>query len=119
MTPQPYEPGIGFSNTGVLKGGVEEKTVPQSSAALRQKAEAMRLLRNPHAPVRSAGTTPNRPIRAKKNLVCLHGTCQALDVRADGLWVQVRDTDAQEAWAPIARILSPELRREWARNGFG
>lgn len=94
--------------------------MPQSSAALRHKAEALRVLRNPQAtaPARSSGT-PTRPVWAKTPFSCQHGTCVALDLRADGLWVQVRTADAQEAWAPVVRILSPELRREWARKGFG
>lgn len=92
--------------------------MPQSSVALRQKAEALRLLRNPHATARSVDTLA-RPVWAKKPLTCPHGTCMALELRADGLWVRVRDSKAQEAWAPVARILSPEQRRDWGRTGFG
>lgn len=91
--------------------------MPQSSAALRQKAEALRLLRDPQAPVRVTG--PSRPVWAKTPLACQHGTCLALDVRVDGLWVLVRTPDAQEAWAPIRRILPFDRRKDWSRRGFG
>lgn len=96
--------------------------MPQSTAALRQRAETLRLLRNPSAtPSRQpvGQGTPNRPVWARTPWVCPHGTCLALEVREGALWVKVRDTSDNEAWAPIARILSPEQRREWARRGFG
>ena len=94
--------------------------MPQSSAALRQKATALRLLRNPQASQAcSTPATPARPVWAKQARACTQGACLALEVRAGALWVLVRDTAGQEAWAPVGRILTNEARREWARVGFG
>lgn len=97
--------------------------MPVSSAALRQKADALRLLRNPTAkavaPNPKAPAVPGRPVWARAPFTCHHGTCLALELRAGALWVRVRDAAGQEAWAPIARILSPDQRRSWARTGFG
>ena len=96
--------------------------MPQSTAALRQKAEALRLLRSPTtAPLRASAKpgTPARPVWARTPRVCSHGTCLALEVREGALWVKVRDTAGQEGWAPIARILTADDRRAWAREGFG
>jgi hypothetical protein len=96
--------------------------MPQSTAALRQKAEALRMLRTPHAIPASAPAAvgvPRRSVWARKALPCQHGTCLALEVRPGALWVLVRDASGQEAWAPIARILTPDQRRTWARGGFG
>lgn len=95
--------------------------MPQSTAALRQKAETLRLLRNPDARVAAGpakGTTPTRSMWARNPLACRHGTCLALQLRDAALWILVRDAQAQEAWAPIARILNPEERRGWAKTGF-
>ena len=92
--------------------------MPQSSAALRHKAEALRLLRNPHNTPAARGTT-TRPVWAKKPLSCMHGICLALDVRSDGLWVLVRDNAGVEGYAPAVRVLSVDQRRDWARRGFG
>ena len=91
--------------------------MPQSSAASRLKAEALRFLRNPHAPVVTAGSL-HRPVWAKRAFACKHGACVALDVHGDTLRVCVRTAEG-EAWAPVARILSPDERRAWAREGFG
>ena len=93
--------------------------MPQSSAALRQKAEALRLLRNPHNTPAARGPSTARPVWAKKPLSCMHGTCLALDVRSDGRWVLVRDTAGVEGYAPAVRVLSVDQRRDWARRGFG
>lgn len=98
--------------------------MPQSTAALRQRAEALRLLRNPTLKPGKPGLkpvpgVPVRPVWAQTPLPCSHGTCLALEVRAGALWVRVRDLAGGEAWAPIARILAPEQRRTWARSGFG
>lgn len=71
--------------------------MPQSTAALRQRDTLLRLLRAPSAAL------PR----------------QALELREGALWVLVRDHAGQEAWAPVARVLSPEQRRAWARGGFG
>jgi len=100
--------------------------MPVSTASLRLKAEALRVLRSMSH--RDSGTVrstalpsfgSDRPIRAKMPHVCKHGTCLALSVRQATLWVLVRNADQQEAWAPVARILSPEGARAWAREGFG
>lgn len=96
--------------------------MPQSTAALRQKAEALRLLRSPNAkvPVRDlkAPAAPVRTIWARQPFSCHHGQCLALELRTSGLWVKVRDSAGQEGWGPIARILAPGQRRDWARTGF-
>lgn len=91
--------------------------MPQSSAALRAKAQLLRGLRHPQASLPVEGTT--RPLWAKKSWACAHGTCLALDVRAGALWVQVRDTQGEEAWVRIERVLDTESRRRWAQEGFG
>lgn len=95
--------------------------MPQSSTALRHKAEALRLLRHSSAaPVKDTGRgVPLRPVWAREPWPCAHGTCLALEVRGGALWVHVRDAAGQTGWAPIARVLSPEARRTWARRGFG
>lgn len=93
--------------------------MPQSSAALRSRATALRLLRNPHTAVNAAPQAASRPIWARQALACQHGACKALEVRGSALWVLVQDASGQEAWAPIARILTPEQRRGWASGGFG
>lgn len=96
--------------------------MPQSSAALRQKADTLRLLRNPHARLTTAPTAGRnlaRPVRAKRPLVCQHGLCLALEIRQGGLWVLVQPTTGEAGWAPIERILAPGQRRDWAREGFG
>lgn len=96
--------------------------MPQSTAALRQRDTLLRLLRAPSAalPRQVAGKASglSRPTRARTPFVCAHGTCQALELREGALWVLVRDHASQEAWAPVARVLSPEQRRAWARGGF-
>ena len=95
--------------------------MPQSSAAIRHKAEALRLLRHPDARAAtpaSQGNTPQRPVWARKPFVCHHGTCLALEVRGAAVWVKVRDAQGEEAWAPASRVLAPEQRRAWARTGF-
>ena len=96
--------------------------MPQSTAALRQKAEALRLLRSPQATAAGLNgqkAAPARTVWAKQPHLCQHGTCLALEVRSGALWVRVRDTAGQEAWAPVARVLAPEQRRTWAKVGFG
>jgi hypothetical protein len=97
--------------------------MPQSTAALRQKAEALRALRSPQQPAKAATAAApgamTRPVRARNPLSCAHGTCLALELRASALWVLVRDSAGQEAWAPIGRILNFGQRRDWAREGFG
>lgn len=96
--------------------------MPQSSAALRQKAEALRVLRNPNAQVGQPFVglrAPARPVWARVPFVCQHGVCLALELRQDGLWVKVQDQATVEAWAPVGRVLSFDQRREWARRGFG
>ena len=96
--------------------------MPQSSAALRQKADTLRLLRNPYArlpPAPAAGAHLARPVRAKRPFTCQHGQCLALEIRKDHLWVQVQPAAGEAGWAPIERILSPGQRRDWARDGFG
>ena len=93
--------------------------MPQSSAALRLKSEALRLLRAPNARPSTAGTpTPPRTVWARTPCVCFNGSCLALQVRDTGLWVLVRDAQG-EAWAPVARVLDPDKRRVWAKGGFG
>lgn len=95
--------------------------MPQSSAALRQKAQALRLLKNLDASLSAkerAGLAP-RLVWARVPFSSKHGSCVALDLRNDGLWVRVKDAHGVEASAPVARILNPEQRREWARRGFG
>lgn len=92
--------------------------MPQSTAALRQKAEALRVLRNPQNACSTKAAQPARPVWAKKPHTTTHGTCVALELRTTGLWVLVQK-DGQEAWAPAQRILSPEASRAWAREGFG
>jgi hypothetical protein len=92
--------------------------MPQSSAALRQKAEALRVLKSDTVSLR-ASAQPPRPIQAKVPHLCQHGTCLALELRTAGLWVLVRDKSAQEGWAPVQRILNAGERRAWARTGFG
>jgi hypothetical protein len=106
--------------------------MPQSTAALRQKAETLRALRNSQqrpsavkvaaqgALLRPLLARPllARPLRARNPWPCSHGSCLALEVREGALWVLVLDNAGQEAWAPIGRILSGEQRREWARAGF-
>jgi hypothetical protein len=92
--------------------------MPQSSAALRCKALLLRSLRHAQAAL-PVSTGATRPLRAKKPWTCVHGTCLALDAREGGLWVLVRDTQAQEAWAPVGRILDAGSRRAWAQEGFG
>lgn len=62
--------------------------MPQSSAALRQKADTLRLLRNPHArltPAPLGGKALVRPVRAKRPFACQHGLCLALEIRQGGL----------------------------------
>lgn len=100
--------------------------MPQSTASLRLKAEALRVLRShaQHLPltVRTAGLPSfgaDRPVKAKVARPCQHGTCLALRVTGTGLEVLVRDLTGAEGWAPIARILSRDECREWARRGFG
>lgn len=101
--------------------------MPQSTAAIRLKADTLRALRDPQF----KGTSPtarqgkalvaglSRPVRARAPHLCAHGTCLSLDLRGDALWVLVRDKAGAEDWAPVARILSFEERRRWAREGFG
>lgn len=96
--------------------------MPQSSAALRQKADTLRLLRNPHARVAAtdnAGRALARPVRAKRPFVCQHGQCLALEIRQGSLWVLVQPASGEAGWAPIDRILAPGQQRDWAREGFG
>ena len=96
--------------------------MPQSTAALRQKAEALRVLRHPQHPTGARATAPAalvRPVRARTPWPCSHGTCLALELREGALWVLVRAPAGGEAWAPIGRILNAEERRAWARGGFG
>lgn len=100
--------------------------MPQSSFVLRRQAELVRALRNPHQPLKVATTgatagpaRPQRPVWAKRAHPTAHGQCVALDIREDALWVLVRAVSGEEAWAPAVRILSPDDRRRWAREGFG
>lgn len=94
--------------------------MPQSTAALRQKAEVLRALRSSQVSVSThASVKPMRRVWAKTPHVCAHGHCLALEAREAALWVLVRDKEGREDWAPVMRILSPDARRTWARAGFG
>ena len=101
--------------------------MPQSSFFLRRQAELVRALRNPRHALDLAKATgalngagrPQRPVWAKAAHATAHGQCLALDVRESTLWVLVRTAAGEEAWAPAVRILSPDDRRRWAREGFG
>lgn len=101
--------------------------MPQSSFVLRRQAELVRALRNPRhtldlakaSGLQGGAGRPQRPVWAKAAHTTIHGQCLALDVRESTLWVLVRTASGEEAWAPAVRILSPEDRRRWAREGFG
>lgn len=96
--------------------------MPQSTAALRQKAEALRALRSPQGSISTSGrpavALPKR-IWAKAPRVCDAGSCTAMELRAGALWVLVRNAAGEEAWAPALRVLSFDARRAWAKEGFG
>ena len=100
--------------------------MPQSTAFLLLRKELVRVLRSQSArgsaDVRAANLPTfgaDRPLRAKVPQPCKHGVCLALRVQGQAVEVLVRDLQGQEGWAPLARILAPDLCREWARRGFG
>jgi hypothetical protein len=121
MSPQSAPDTESFWPGDVLTG-VRRIIVPQSSAALRQQADTLRLLRNPHArPSRTAkgsANTPERPLWAKRPLACAQGLALAAVVRGGSLWILVRDAQDLATWRPAHQVLATGQCRDWARTGF-
>lgn len=94
--------------------------MPQSSTALRHKAEALRVLRNPTQSIKPDFFKPGmvlRPVWARRPFPVARGALVALEVRRDGAWVLVKAPDGTEAWSP-AQAFPGDVRHQWARTGF-